>query len=160
MGDVVYTFQLFAVVVVQVTELLHCSLGNDGGLGGGVDHCWPLVVGVGNRGGTGSGGTGFPSPSLRGCRFPFRTGFDWWWWGRGFAFNNFTFLLYDIDLHIHLDGGGLGRWRDTLILLPCLSLGLASVLCVFPGVVLLLFVHLDQLVSVSGGTAVAGDNGG
>lgn len=39
MGNVVYSPQLFAINVLQVAELLDCSLRDDGGLGRRAGHC-------------------------------------------------------------------------------------------------------------------------
>ena len=66
LGNVVDSPQLLAVVVAEVTELLHSSLGDDGDLGGEGDQRWPLVVGGGDcRGRRRLIPAGSP-PSLRG----------------------------------------------------------------------------------------------
>ena len=100
MGNVVYSSQLFAVVVSQVTELLDCSLRYDGGLGWRAGHS--VRGGLTTWGGRGNpcccSSTGFPPHSLRGGGFAFGTSFNWMRW----CFLIIT-VIYNVNFNINLN---------------------------------------------------------
>lgn len=90
MGNIVYSSQLFAVVVPQVTELLGCGVRDDGGPG------WR----AGHGRGRGVVRTMFLPHSLRGGGFPFGTLLNWMCWC--FATVN-TWAVCYVHFNIHLN---------------------------------------------------------
>lgn len=99
-GNVVYSPQLFTIVVPEVTELLCSCVRDDGYLGRRAGY-----AGVG--GWTGNTCCSYsccmslPSYSPIGGRFAFGTRFNWMWW----CFLNITssYIIYSVNFNLHLN---------------------------------------------------------